>query len=89
MWSKTLFYMIANPPGIVLSLLPAPQQAILIFNAEKSYSALYSTEEERAHQEAALKSEVEEKEEEDLDELEEKKAKGGRGKIEQRRRKRR
>lgn len=37
--------MMVNPPGIVLSLLPAPQQAILNLNWEKSYAALYSSDE--------------------------------------------
>ena len=41
MWSKTLFYLMANPPGIISSLLPAPQQAILNADMEKSYAALY------------------------------------------------
>lgn len=40
--------MMVNPPGIVLSLLPAPQQAILSFDADNAYAALYSTEEEKA-----------------------------------------
>ena len=31
----------ANPPGIISSLLPAPQQAILNADMEKSYAALY------------------------------------------------
>lgn len=42
MWSKVLFYMMINPPSIVLSLLPAPQQAILDFDVDKSYAALYN-----------------------------------------------
>lgn len=41
MWSKILFYLMANPPGIISSLLPAPQQAILNADMEKSYAALY------------------------------------------------
>jgi hypothetical protein len=41
MWGKILFYMMVNPPGIVLSLLAAPQQAILSIDFEKSFSALY------------------------------------------------
>lgn len=44
MWTKVLFYMMANPPGIVLSLLPAPQQAILNANDARSFTILYSTE---------------------------------------------
>jgi hypothetical protein len=38
---KQLFYATSNPPGILLSLLPAPQQAILKFNDEESRLALY------------------------------------------------
>jgi hypothetical protein len=65
-WSKVLFYSMVDPPGIVLSLLPAPQQAILSMNMEQSYAALYSTEEEKvATQQAAVKSKVVEEEAED------------------------
>jgi hypothetical protein len=46
LWSKIAFYMISNPPGIVSSLLPAPQQAILNADIEKSYAALYRPDEE-------------------------------------------
>jgi hypothetical protein len=46
LWSKILFYMISNPPGIVSSLLPAPQQAILNADIEASYAALYRPDEE-------------------------------------------
>lgn len=45
MWTKIVFYMLSNPPGIVASLLPAPQQAILNANIEKSFDALYRPEE--------------------------------------------
>jgi hypothetical protein len=38
---KQLFYATSNPPGILLSLLPAPQQAILKFDDEESRLALY------------------------------------------------
>lgn len=44
-WSKVAFYMISNPPSIVSSLLPAPQQAILNADLEKSYAALYRPDE--------------------------------------------
>lgn len=47
MWSKTLFYMLSNPPGVISSLLPAPQQAILNADMEKSYAALYHPDEEK------------------------------------------
>jgi hypothetical protein len=68
--------MISNPPGIILSLLAAPQQAILNFDMKKSYAALYSTEEEMAAEEAALKSKVpvEEDDDDELDEDEESEA---------------
>lgn len=38
---KQAFYACANPPGIFLSLLPAPQQAILDFNQEEARKVLY------------------------------------------------
>jgi len=40
-WLKTVFYMLSNPPLILLSFLPAPQQAILSVDLEASYAALY------------------------------------------------
>ncbi len=46
MWSKILFYLMANPPGVISSLLPAPQQAILNANIEESFAALYRSSEE-------------------------------------------
>ena len=71
MWSKILFYMMMNPPGIVASLLPAPQQAILNFDMEESYAALYMTEAEKEAAKAAkLQFAFEEDEEEDDEELE-------------------
>ena len=41
---KQVFYACANPPGILLSLLPAPQQVILNFDIEKAEQALYGVE---------------------------------------------
>lgn len=41
MLAKVLFYMFLNPPGIVLSLLPAPQQTMLSMDEEEAYVALY------------------------------------------------
>lgn len=38
---KQGFYLLKDPPGILLSLLPAPQQAILSFDMEQSRAALY------------------------------------------------
>jgi hypothetical protein len=46
-WSKQLFFMCSFPPGIVLSLLPAPQQAILNMDVSKAYGALYAPQEEQ------------------------------------------
>ena len=39
--AKVLFYMFHNPPGIVLSLLPAPQQTMLSMDEDEAYVALY------------------------------------------------
>jgi len=41
MWFKTVFYMLSNPPLILLSFLPAPQQAILSMDLKSSMVALY------------------------------------------------
>lgn len=41
---KQAFYAMANPPGIFLSLLPAPQQAILSFNENDAREELYGVE---------------------------------------------
>ena len=71
MWSKILFYMMSNPPGIVLSLLPAPQQAILSFNMEKAYTALYATEAEKAEIASRFQHTNDEDEDEDEDDEEE------------------
>lgn len=38
---KQAFYFCDHPPGILLSLLPAPQQAILNFEQEIELEALY------------------------------------------------
>jgi hypothetical protein len=38
---KQLFYTIGEPPGILLSLLPAPQQAIMSLNYGKAMRELY------------------------------------------------
>lgn len=42
---KQAFYAMANPPGIFLSLLPAPQQAILSFNENDAREELYGVDE--------------------------------------------
>jgi len=41
MWFKVIFYMLSNPPSILLSFLPAPQQAILSVDLKSSCVALY------------------------------------------------
>ena len=41
MYLKLAFYACAHPPSILLSLLPAPQQAILSFKEEEARKALY------------------------------------------------
>jgi len=43
---KQTFYALANPPGIFLSLLPAPQQAILSFNENDAREELYGIDKE-------------------------------------------
>ena len=67
---KQTFFLMSNPPGIFLSLLPAPQQALLNFDMEKAYNALYQTEQEKAREAAKsrLGSPEEEEEEEEDDE---------------------
>jgi hypothetical protein len=70
MWSKMLFYMMVNPPGIVLSLLPAPQQALLSMDLEKSYAALYSNEEDEGTNTATSGEQASDDEESDVEEFE-------------------
>eukprot|EP00934_Nitzschia_sp_Nitz4_P003778 Nitzschia sp. Nitz4//scaffold12_size214221//201143//202157//NITZ4_001538-RA/size214221-exonerate_protein2genome-gene-0.59-mRNA-1//1//CDS//3329535134//3768//frame0 len=41
LWTKTLFYMMTNPPPVVSSLLPAPQQVILNIDLDEAYETLY------------------------------------------------
>lgn len=38
---KQVFYAIGEPPGILLSLLPAPQQAIMSLNYASAMEKLY------------------------------------------------
>ena len=63
-----LFFSLSNPPGIFLSLLPAPQQALLNFDIEKAYNALYKTEQEKAREAAIAAEESSTDEEEAEDE---------------------
>lgn len=41
---KQLFYTIGEPPAVVLSLLPAPQQAIMALNYDSAMAELYGKE---------------------------------------------
>lgn len=41
---KQLFYTVGNPPAILLSLLPAPQQAIMSLNYDAAMTDLYGKE---------------------------------------------
>lgn len=59
-----------NPPGIVLSLLPAPQQALLSMDLEKSYAALYSNEEDEGTNTATSGEQASDDEESDVEEFE-------------------
>ena len=43
---KLALYGCAHPPGIFLSLLPAPQQAILSFDVQDAMQTLYGTTQE-------------------------------------------
>jgi hypothetical protein len=62
-WSKQLFFMFMFPPSIVLSLLPAPEQAILNMDVTKAYGALYAPEEQVATKKPAAVPEIENVEE--------------------------
>ena len=66
---KQIFFLMSNPPGIFLSLLPAPQQALLNFDMEKAYNALYQTEQEKAREAAKSRLGSPEEEEEDDEEV--------------------
>ena len=61
---KQAFFVLSDPPGIFLSLLPAPQQALLNFDMEKAYNALYQTEKQKAAEAAKAVSDMEEAEDE-------------------------
>jgi hypothetical protein len=70
MYAKILFYMMSDPPGIIKSLLPAPQQAILDMDMKKSYFALYSSSTEQEEEKAPTASKSQAVEDEDEDESE-------------------
>jgi hypothetical protein len=57
---KQAFYACAHPPSILLSLLPAPQQAILDFQEDDARTVLYGTA-------ASLQKEVKDKDDDDDD----------------------
>ena len=65
-WLKTAFYFLSNPPSILLTLLPAPQQTILGVSYEESYAAIYGS---SSHGSSSLSEE--EKEDDDGEEEEE------------------
>ena len=44
---KQIFYAMADPPSIFLSLLPAPQQAILSFRESHAWKALYGIDDDK------------------------------------------
>jgi len=75
-WFKIIFYMLSNPPLILLSFLPAPQQAILSVDMRASCVALYGEdganailgEEMPSRKQASTISSDEEEEESDVDE---------------------
>jgi len=58
---KQLFYAVGTPPGILLSLLPAPEQAIMSLDVKKAMRDIYGVEENNG-------DELEEDEEEGLEE---------------------
>ena len=41
-WKQALYTIINNPPGIFLSLLPAPQQALFSLDSDKAMQTIYS-----------------------------------------------
>lgn len=41
MWKELLYLLLRNPPGIVLSLLPAPQQAMLALSDDEAMRLIY------------------------------------------------
>jgi hypothetical protein len=44
LWFKTAFYMLMDPPHILLSLLPAPEQSILTSrNLDAAFASLYGS----------------------------------------------
>ena len=63
---KQVFYGMAHPPGIFLSLLPAPQQAILSFRESQARKALYGIDVEE-EEELSINVDIKESDEDDED----------------------
>ena len=68
---KQLFYTVGNPPAILLSLLPAPQQAIMSLNYDAAMTDLYGKEGVSLGGGAAAASGQRSFEEDEIDEEEE------------------
>ncbi|KAL7476607.1 hypothetical protein ACHAW6_002454 [Cyclotella cf. meneghiniana] len=71
---KQLFYAIGEPPGILLSLLPAPQQAIMSLNYANAMRGLYGEDVVRGeswYEDVEMGGEVEEEQADVSDEDEE------------------
>jgi hypothetical protein len=66
-WLKTAFYMLVNPPDVLLTLLPAPQKAILGVSIDDSYAVLYGSAASSSEQDAE-DDEEEEVDDEDMQE---------------------
>mmetsp|Transcript_18740 Transcript_18740/g.45246 ORF Transcript_18740/g.45246 Transcript_18740/m.45246 type:complete len:107 (-) Transcript_18740:82-402(-) len=64
-WLKTAFYFLSDPPSILLTLLPAPQQTILGVSYEESYAVLYGS--SSSHGPSSEEEDDGEEEEEDDD----------------------
>jgi hypothetical protein len=60
---KQIFYAMAHPPSIFLSLLPAPQQAILSFRESRARKVLYGVDDD----EVKLSDNVNEEEDDEFD----------------------
>jgi hypothetical protein len=51
---KQVFYACSNPPSILLSLLPAPEQAILSFDYKEAWDELYGESKKKASLKRAI-----------------------------------
>ena len=74
---KQLFYTVGKPPAILLSLLPAPQQAIMSLNYDAAMTDLYGKEGVSLGAAAAAASGQRSAFEEDEDEIDEDEEDGG------------